>query len=56
MFLTTTTFNGHKKDLGGNWTRMLPVSAGLGRTVSKKPSIGGPHICAGRLDILIINM
>ena len=54
IFLTPTKFDGHKKDLGSNWTRMSPVSGGLDRTVSRKSSIWGVHICAGRLDTLII--
>ena len=30
------------------------VSAGLGKTVARKSSIGGLHVCAGRLDTLKI--
>jgi len=33
---------------------MTPVSAGLGRTVTRKSSTGGLHVCAGGLDILKI--
>jgi len=34
---------------------MPPVSASLGRTIARKSSIGGLHVCAGGLDILKIN-
>jgi len=40
----------YKKDLGVT----APVSAGLGRTVARKSSIGGLRVCAGGLDILKI--
>jgi len=45
---------GHKKDLGVTATEWPTVSAGLGRTVARKSSIGGLHVCAGGLDILKI--
>jgi len=38
-------FVGHKK-IWGNCLRMPPMSAGLGRTVARKSSIGGLHVCA----------
>jgi len=43
-----------QKRFGGTCSRLLSLSAGLGRTVARKPSIGGLHICAGGLDILKI--
>jgi len=54
MFLSTTKFGGHKKDLGVTALECPTVSAGLGRTVARKSSIGGLHGCAGGLDILNI--
>jgi len=48
-----TNFSEHNKSLGtqkiigGNCPRMPPVSARLGRTVAKKSSIGGLHVCTG---------
>jgi len=45
---------GHKKDLGVTAFECSPVSAGLGRTVDRKSSIGGLHVCAEGLDILKI--
>jgi len=52
IFLNTTKFGGHKKDLGVTAPEFSTVSAGLDRTVARKSSIGGLHICAGGLDIL----
>jgi len=55
-----TNFSEHKKIWGeqkrfwGNCPRMSPVSAGLGRTVARKSSIGAIHVCAGGIDILKI--
>jgi len=45
---------GEQKGFGGNFFRMPPVSAGLGRTVPRKSSIGSLHVCAGGVDILTI--
>jgi len=53
IFLSTTKFRGHKKDLG-ELPPNAPVSAGLGKTVARKSSIGDLHVCAGGLDILKI--
>jgi len=50
IFLSTTKFGGHKKDV----ELTAPVSAGLGRTVARKSSIEDLRVCAGRLDILTI--
>jgi len=55
-----TNFSEHNKILAaqkrfeGNCPRMLPVSTGVGRTVARKSSIGGLHVCAGGLDALKI--
>jgi len=38
---------GAQKRFRGNPPRMPPVSAGLGRTVVRKSSIGDLHVCAG---------
>jgi len=38
---------GAQKRSGGNCTRMLPVSAGLGSTIARKSSVGGLDVCAG---------
>jgi len=46
---------GHKKDLRVTATECPNVSAGLGRTVARKSSIVGLHVCAGGLDILKIH-
>jgi len=43
---------GTKKDLGVAAPECRTVSAGLGKTVARKSSIGGLHISAGALDIL----
>jgi len=53
IFLSKTKFVEHKEDFGVTAPECLPVSAGLGRTVTRKSSIRGLHICAGGLDILI---
>jgi len=45
---------GGTKKIWGNCLECPTVSVGLGRTVAKKSSIGGFHVCAGRLDILKI--
>jgi len=54
-----TNFSEHNKICGGaqkrfvfNCPRMPPMSAGLGRTVARKSSIGGLHVSAGGLDNL----
>jgi len=47
-----TNLGKNKKDLGVTAPECPPVSAGLGRTVARKSSIGGLHVCAGRPDIL----
>jgi len=52
IFLSTTQFGGHKKDLGVTAPECPTASAGLGRTIARKSSIGGLHVCAGGLDIL----
>jgi len=52
IFLSTIKFGGRKKDLGPTASEYPTVSAGLGRTVARKSSIGGLHVCAGGLDIL----
>jgi len=44
----------HKKDLVVTASECPTVSAVLGRTVARKSSIGGLHVCAGGLDILKI--
>ena len=49
-----TNLGKNKKDLGVTAPECPPVSAGLGRTVARKSSIGGLHVCAGRPDILKI--
>ena len=54
IFLSTTKFGGHKKDFGETAPECPTVSAVLGRTVARKSSTGGLHVCAGGLDILII--
>jgi len=55
IFLSTTNFGEAQKRFGGNCPLMpSPVSAGLGRTVARKSSISGLHVCAGRQDILKI--
>jgi len=41
-----------KKDLGLTASECPIVSVGQGRTVARKSSIVGLHICAGGLDIL----
>jgi len=43
IFLSTTNV-GNKKY---NFPRIPPVSASQGRTVARKSSIGGVHVCAG---------
>jgi len=53
-FLSKTKFGGHKKDLKVTAPKCPTVSANLDRTVAKKSSIGGLHVCAGELDILKI--
>ena len=45
---------GPQKHLGVTAPECLTVSAGLGRTVARKSSIAGLHVCAGGLDILKI--
>jgi len=45
---------GAQKVFGGNYPRMHPVSAGLGRTAARKSFIGDLHVCASGLDILKI--
>jgi len=40
IFLSTTNFGGHKKDLVVTAPGFSPVSAGLGRTVARKFSTG----------------
>jgi len=52
--MNTTKFGGHKKELGATAPECPTLSAGLGRTVARKSSIGGLHICAGVLNILKI--
>jgi len=54
IFLSTTKFGVHKKDFWVTAPECPTVSAGLGRTVARKSSIGGLHVCAGGLDILKI--
>jgi len=58
MFETNFSENnkiwGDIKDLGVTAPEYPTVSAGLGRTVVRKSSIGGHHVCAGGLDILKI--
>jgi len=55
-FLSTTKFVGAQKRFGGNYPRMSPMSAGLGRNAARKSFIRGLHVCAGGLDILKIYM
>jgi len=43
---------GAQKYLGVTASECSTASAGLGRTVSRKSSIGGLHVCARGLDIL----
>jgi len=43
---------GHNKDLGVITSECPTVSAGLGRAVARKSSIGGLHVFAGGLNIL----
>jgi len=43
------------KYLGATAPECPAVSAGLGRTFARKPSIGVLHVCAGGVDILKIN-
>jgi len=43
---------GAQKYLGVTAPECLTVSAGLGKTVARKFSIGGLHVCAGGLEIL----
>jgi len=38
---------GTQKRFGGNCRQIPSVSTGLGRTVARKSSIGGLHVCAG---------
>ena len=45
---------GAQKYLGVTSPGRPTVSAGLGRTIARKSSIGGLHVCAGGLDILKI--
>jgi len=40
-FYEHNKIGGCTKRFGGNCLRILPVSAGLGRTVARKSSIGG---------------
>jgi len=47
IFLSTTKFGGHKKDLGITARECSTVSAGLDRTVARKSSIGDLHVCTG---------
>jgi len=53
-------FSGYNKILGAQKRFVVTapecptVSANLGRTVVRKSSIGGIHVCAGGLDILKI--
>jgi len=54
MFLITTKFGGHKEYLGVTAPECPTVSAGLGKTIARKSSIGGLHVCAGEVDILKI--
>jgi len=44
-FLSTIKFGGHKK-IGVTAPECPTLSAGLGRTVGTKSSIGGLHVCA----------
>jgi len=52
IFLSSTKFGVNKKDFRATAPECSIVSAGLGRTVARKSSVGGLHVCAGRLDIL----
>jgi len=54
IFLSTAKFGRHKKNLGVTAPKFATASADLDRTVAKKSSIGGLHVCAGGLDILKI--
>jgi len=45
---------GEQKDMGVTAPACRPVSAGLGRSVARKSSIGGLHVYAVGLDILKI--
>ena len=54
IFQSTNKFGRHKKDLGVTAPECPIVSAGLGRTVARKFSIRGLHVCTGGLDILKI--
>jgi len=54
IFLSTTKFEGHKKDLGATTSEFPTMSAGLGGTIARKSSIGGLHVFAWTLDILKI--
>jgi len=54
IFLSTTKFGSTQKRYGGYCLRMPAVSAGVGRAIAMKSSIGGLHVCAGGLDILKI--
>jgi len=54
IFLSTTKCGKHKKGLRVTAPECPTVSAGLGRTVARKSSIGGLHVCTGELDILRI--
>jgi len=47
ILFRATNFRGGQKRFGGNCPRTPPVSADLGRTVARKSSIGGFHVCAG---------
>jgi len=51
IFLSTTKFGEHKKDLGITVPECPTVSAGLGRTVARKSSIEGFMFVQG-VDIL----
>jgi len=48
IVLSTTKFGGTPKRFGVTTLECpLPLLAGLSRTVARKSSIGGLHICAG---------
>jgi len=47
IFLSTPNLWGIKNIWGVTALEYHPVSAGLGRTVARKSSIWGLHICAG---------
>jgi len=53
-FLSTTKFGWAQKGFGGNCPHLHTLSADLGRTVARKSSTGGLHVCAGGLNILKI--